>query len=224
MDLWVVIPAYNEARAIGAVIADVQRVTSNIAVIDDGSTDDTGRVARAAGAVVLRHVLNRGQGAALQTGIEYALLRGASIITTFDSDGQHSADDLNVLVAPIVAGDADIVLGSRFLGRGASAIPPLRRQLLRAATRFTRAVSGVQVTDTHNGLRAFSRAAAQRIRIRLDRMAHASELIDQIHSSGFRYVEVPVEVRYTEYSRAKGQRGIHALRVAFDYLIGKWVR
>jgi glycosyltransferase involved in cell wall biosynthesis len=223
MDVWVVVPAYNEATVIANVIADIRRFTPNIAVIDDGSRDATAAAAKSAGAAVLRHIINRGQGAALQTGIDYALLRGADVIVTFDSDGQHSADDIPALIAPIASSNADIVLGSRFLGT-IDSIPPLRRIVLRMGIVFTRLTSGLRITDAHNGLRAFSREAASAIRIRLDRMAHASELMDQIRASGRRYIEVPVHVRYTPYSRDKGQRGWSALRIAFDYLVGKWVR
>lgn len=222
-DLWIVIPAFNEAAVIGSVIDDVRRYSEHVVVVDDCSRDGTANVAAAAGATVLRHVLNRGQGAALQTGITYALRAGANTIITFDSDGQHLADDLPALFSPIASGTADIVLGSRFLGTSES-VPPLRRLLLRTATIFTRLTSGLRVTDAHNGLRAFSRHGAEAIDIQLDRMAHASEIMDQIKDSGLPYVEVPVRVRYTPYARNKGQRGIHAVRVAFDYLIGRWVR
>lgn len=221
--VFVVIPAFNESAVIASVIADVRRICQNIVVVDDCSTDDTAAVAAAAGAIVLRHVINRGQGAAIQTGIDFALRRNASIVVTFDSDGQHAADDIPALTAPIAKGTADIVLGSRFLGAQES-IPPLRRMLLRLAVLFTRATSAVRVTDAHNGLRALSRKAASQVNIRLDRMAHASELMDYVRTSGLRYAEVPVHVRYTRYSRAKGQRAVHALRIMFDYLIGKWVR
>lgn len=221
--VWIVIPAFNEAVAIAEVIEDVMRYSKHVLVVDDCSSDDTARVAADAGATVLRHVLNRGQGAALQTGLAYALGHGATTIVTFDSDGQHLADDLPALCAPIASRQADIVLGSRFLGTSES-VPPLRRLLLRSATVFTRLTSGLRVTDAHNGLRAFNRAGAQAIDIRLDRMAHASEIMDQIRQSRLRYVEVPVRVRYTEYARRKGQRATSALRVAFDYLVGRWVR
>jgi glycosyltransferase involved in cell wall biosynthesis len=222
-DVWVVIPAFNEAAAIGSVIADLRAFASKIVVVDDGSVDGTADQAQEAGAIVLRHVINRGQGAALQTGIEYALRRGASAIVTFDSDGQHSPADVPTLVAPLRDGRADIVLGSRFLGSTES-MPTLRRIVLHFAVLFTRIVSGLEVTDAHNGLRAFSRRAASAVHIQLDRMAHASELMDQIRRSGLVYTEVPVHVRYTEYSRQKGQRGVHAVRIAFDYFIGKFVR
>jgi len=222
-DVWVVIPAFNEAVAIGSVIAGVRAYAAKIVVVDDGSIDRTADAAGEAGAIVLRHVINRGQGAALQTGIDYALRRGASIIVTFDSDGQHSPADVPTLIAPVRDGRADIVLGSRFLGSTES-MPRLRRVILHLAVLFTRMVSGLRVTDAHNGLRAFSRRAASLVHIQLDRMAHASELMDQIRRSGLVYTEVPVHVRYTEYSRQKGQRGVHAVRIAFDYFIGKFVR
>jgi glycosyltransferase involved in cell wall biosynthesis len=222
-DVWVVIPAFNEAVAIGSVISGLRAYAGNIVVIDDGSNDGTSAAAREAGAIVLRHVVNRGQGAALQTGIDYALRRGAWAIVTFDSDGQHSPADVPTLVAPLRDGRADIVLGSRFLGSTES-MPRLRRVVLHLAVLFTRMVSGLRVTDAHNGLRAFSRRAASMVHIQLDRMAHASELMDQIRRSGLVYTEVPVHVRYTEYSKQKGQRGVHAVRIAFDYFIGKFVR
>lgn len=221
--IFVVVPAYNEAEAIGGVLEELRRTAATIVVIDDCSTDDTATIARAAGATVLRHAVNRGQGAALQTGLRYALHQGAEIIVTFDSDGQHDAADLAALVAPIRAGRAEVVLGSRFL-EPRSTIPPARRFLLKLAVVFTRLTSGLRVTDAHNGLRALSRRAASSIDIKLDRMAHASELMDQIRRGGLPYAEVAVSVRYTPYARRKGQRGIHALRVAFDYLVGRWVR
>ena len=221
--IFVVVPAYNEAEAIGGVLEELRRTAATIVVVDDCSTDATAAIARAAGATVLRHAVNRGQGASLQTGIRYALTRGAKIVVTFDSDGQHDAADLAALVAPIRAGRAEVVLGSRFL-EPRSAIPPARRLLLKLAVLFTRITSGLQVTDAHNGLRALSRRAAASIDIKLDRMAHASELMDQIRRSRLSYAEVAVSVRYTPYARRKGQRGVHALRVAFDYLVGRWVR
>lgn len=216
----VIVPAYNEAATIGRVVEEVRARYPWVVVVDDGSHDDTSRRAREAGAVVLRHAVNRGQGAALMTGIEYAHRRGASCVVTFDADGQHSAEDIPRLVEPIARGEAAIVLGSRFLG-AAPEMPRGRRWLLRAAVLFTRLFSGLKLTDAHNGLRAFSAEAAAGIELRLDRMAHASEILDQIRGLGLPYREVPVTVRYTDYSLAKGQRGLDALRIAFDYLVGR---
>jgi polyprenyl-phospho-N-acetylgalactosaminyl synthase len=218
-----VIAAYHEEQAIEAVVRDLAPQVSEVVVVDDGSRDGTADAARRAGAVVLRHAINRGQGAALQSGIRLALARGAAIVVTFDADGQHVAADVPRLVAPVASGAADVALGSRFLG-GTSNVPALRRLLLKAAVVFTRLTTGLQLTDAHNGLRAFSRRAAETIRIRQDRMAHASEIVSEIGRHRLRFVEVPVTVLYTDYSRAKGQSALGAFRVLFDLLLGKGVR
>lgn len=221
--IWIVIAAYNE----GAVIADVVRsliaTGYYVVVVDDGSRDDTASQARRGGAHVLRHPVNRGQGAALQTGMRYALRNDADILVTFDADGQHSADDVARLVRPIVDRSADIVLGSRFLEHAAH-VPLARRILLRVAVTFTRLVSGVRLTDTHNGFRAMSRRAAERVELQLDRMAHASEIIDQLAGTRLPLIEMPVSIRYTSYSVEKGQRAGNAARIVWDYLLNKLSR
>lgn len=220
--VFVVVPAYCEATCIEGVVRDLVRHYPRVVVVDDGSSDDTAVLARRGGATVLRHPINRGQGAALQTGLAFALDRGAEYIVTFDSDGQHRVEDIAALVEPIHRGDCDISLGSRFLG-SADNITPSRRLLLRGGVWFTRAVSRVRITDAHNGLRAFSRRAAEKIDITLDRMAHASELIDQIRDSGLPYREVPVRIRYTDYSRAKGQRSSGLIKILVHYLMGRLI-
>jgi len=222
-EIWIVIAAYNE----GAVIADVVRPLISagyrVVVVDDGSRDATASHAREGGAAVLRHVVNRGQGAALQSGLRYALRQGAGILVTFDADGQHSADDVPRMVRPIQDGTADIALGSRFLEHAAS-VPRARRILLKAAVTFTGVMSGVRLTDAHNGLRAMSRRAAEQVELQLDRMAHASEIIDQLARTRLPLVEVPVNVRYTAYSIEKGQRAGNAARILWDYLLNKLSR
>ncbi|HEX3704841.1 MAG TPA: glycosyltransferase family 2 protein [Vicinamibacterales bacterium] len=220
VDTWVVIAAYNEGAVIGGVVRELVLDGYTVIVVDDGSRDDTGAQAQAAGAVMLRHAINRGQGAALQSGFRYALDHGARIVVTFDADGQHDVSDVSRLVEPILGGEADIALGSRFLEHAAG-VPPARRMLLRAAVAFTSVVSGVSLTDAHNGMRALSRRAAEQVDLRLDRMAHASEIIDQIVRTGLRVTEVPVAVRYTPYSVRKGQHASAAARIALDYLFHK---
>ena len=220
----VVIAAYNESGAIADVVEGLRLRLPNVVVVDDGSSDDTGERALEAGAVVLRHLVNRGQGAALQTGIAYALRRGARYIVTFDADGQHDPDDLPALLAPLVAGEVEICLGSRFLAPSSREVPLVRRMVLRAAVVFTWLTSGLRLTDAHNGLRAFTRRAATGLDMKLDRMAHASELVDQVRMSGLPYKEVPVHVRYTDYSMSKGQSNGAAFRIALDYLIGRILR
>jgi glycosyltransferase involved in cell wall biosynthesis len=213
--IWVVIAAFNEASAIRRVVADVKSREYHVLVVDDGSTDETGRVAGAAGGFVIRHPINLGQGAALQTGISFALLQGADVIVTFDADGQHRAADIAVLVETLSSNHAHFVLGSRFVGR-ALHLPLSRRILLNAATVFTRFTTGLKVTDTHNGLRAMTRRGASRINLRQNRMAHASEILHQIAESGLRYVEAPVTIEYSAYSLQKGQRLGDALMILID--------
>ncbi len=221
--VWVVIAAYNESARLGNTLAELAPHAKNVVVVDDGSRDDTAAVARAAGVWVLRHPINRGQGAALQTGIRFALLQGAEYVVTFDADGQHDPADLPALLAPVIEGRADAALGSRFLGRTVG-MPTSRRLVLKAAVIFTRVVSQVKVTDAHNGFRALSRAAAEGIRIRQDRMAHASEILDEVRRLNLRYVEVPVTIRYTAATLAKGQSSWNSVRIVWQLLVGKVVK
>lgn len=193
---------------------------SVVVVVDDCSSDNTGATALQAGATVLRHPLNLGQGAALQTGIDYALRRGASHIVTFDADGQHRSQDIRVLLEMQVKTGADVVLGSRFLGHTEN-IPSLRRMILRLAVVFTHATSGVKVTDAHNGLRLLTRRAAERVHIRQNRMAHASELIEEIGALGLTVAEAPVTIVYTEYSLRKGQKLGNAFNILIELLVAR---
>lgn len=222
-DVWIVVAAYNEGGVIAGVVRPLAALGYSVVVVDDGSGDDTAARARDAGAAVMRHALNRGQGAALQSGLCYALRHGARILVTFDADGQHSPDDLPRLIAPITSQSADIVLGSRFLEH-AGEVPTARRILLRLAVTFTGVTSGIRLTDAHNGLRALSRRAADQVDLQLDRMAHASEIIDQLVRTGLPLVEVSVTVRYTSYSLEKGQRAGNAVRIVWDYLLNKLSR
>jgi glycosyltransferase involved in cell wall biosynthesis len=211
---WVVIAAYNEAAVIEQVVASVVAQGWNVVVVDDGSRDDTRDHAKAGGAIVLRHAVNLGQGAALQTGIDYAIRRGADTVVTFDADGQHDANDIPTIVDALST--HDIVLGSRFLGtvEGAS---QRRMALLRAAVMMSNRLAGLKLTDAHCGFRGFRSTAASRLRITQDRMAHASELLKKVQSSGLTYKEVPITIRYTDHSKRKGQSGFEAVRILFDY-------
>lgn len=219
---FVIVPAYNEGPALERVVRELRAHFPNVVVVDDGSRDETGRIARRCATFTLRHLINRGQGAAIQTGFEFALMRGAAYIVTFDADGQHCVADIPRLLRPIIDGACDITIGSRFLGQ-ATNLPRSRRLMLRAAVWFTWLINRVRLTDAHNGLRAFSRRAAERIHIRQDRMAHASEIIDLIKATGLSFIEVPVQIKYTEYSMSKGQSARGAFRIVFHYLVGRMV-
>jgi glycosyltransferase involved in cell wall biosynthesis len=221
-DVWVVVAAYNEGARIGATLEGLCRRGYPVVVVDDGSHDDTAAVAARHPVWILRHALNRGQGAALQTGIDFALRQGAAVVVTFDADGQHDAADVEAVVRPVREGAADVALGSRFLG-GAVGLPPARRLVLRLGVLFTWAFSGVRVSDTHNGFRALSAGAARRIRITHDRMAHASEILDQVRSLGLRYVEVPVTITYSRETLDKGQSSWNALRIAGQLLLRRFL-
>jgi glycosyltransferase involved in cell wall biosynthesis len=216
----VVIAAYNESQALMRVLKDVRAHCRWVIVVDDGSDDTTAEVALAAGANVICHPINLGQGAALQTGIDYALQLGADFIVTFDADGQHAATEILPMVEHLRSTESEIVLGSRFLGRTIN-MPRSKALTLWLAVRFTRFTTGLRLTDTHNGFRALSAGAARRLRIRQNRMAHASELLEQIARLRLRYSEFPVTITYSEYSIAKGQRVLNSFAIVKDQLMDR---
>lgn len=219
----VVVAAYNEAACIEGVLRELVGEYPQVVVVNDGSHDETGAIAQRLAPHVLQHVVNRGKGAALQTAFEFLRRLDGDYVVTFDADGQHRVEDIAPLVAPLAAGACEITLGSRFLG-GTVDMPLVRRLTLKGAILFTRLVSRVALTDAHNGLRGFTRKALAQIRLRAERMDYASELIDQIRRSGLPFREVPVQIRYTDYSLAKGQRLRDAPRIALHYLLGRVTR
>lgn len=213
---WIVIPMYNEATVVGQVIEDLLTTFPNVVCVDDGSTDGSQDVARHAGAVVVQHPINLGQGAALQTGIEYALQDpDLSCIVTFDADGQHRSEDAKAMSERILSGEADIVLGSRFLDNRTK-LTRAKRIVLKTAALQLKMSTGLNLTDAHNGLRAMSADAAARIHLTQNRMAHASELVTQIAGMKVRLVEHPVQIIYTDYSKAKGQSLLNAINIVAE--------
>jgi glycosyltransferase involved in cell wall biosynthesis len=215
-DTWVVVPVFREEAVVGSVVATLRESFPHVVCVDDGSRDGSAAVAAAAGARVVRHPVNLGQGAALQTGMEFALLDPACrYLVTFDADGQHRVADAARMVELLRTGGYDVVLGSRFLG-DATGLTPGRRLLLRAAAALTRLTAGIPVTDAHNGLRAMTREFAARLDITMPGMAHASEITEAVGRLRARWVEVPVTIDYTDYSRGKGQRSINSVNIAFD--------
>ena len=216
---WLVVPLYNEAQVVHDVIAEARKTFPNIVCVDDGSSDDSANEARRGGAAVVKHPINLGQGAALRTGLDFALRQpGADFFVTFDSDGQHSVDDAMGMVKRLSKGALDIVVGSRFLDNRTK--PGLVKVVvLKLAVKFENIMTGVKLTDAHNGLRALSRHAAQVIRIDQNRMAHASEIVAEIGRNKLRYEEMPVHLVYTEYSKSKGQSVWNSVNILSDLFL-----
>ena len=219
-----IIPAFNEEKRVFQAISDVYGFVDDVVVVDDCSLDKTGERAFEAGAHVLRHIVNRGQGAALQTGTDYALKNlCADIIVHFDADGQMQGSDVPNLIAPIETGEAQVVLGSRFLGAEAKDMPTTRLVTLQAAMWFTRFLSGIKITDTHCGFRALSAEAAGSIRLTMNRMAHASELLDILVAKRLPYVERPVTIRYSSETLRKGQSFMSGFIILKDLFKGRFI-
>lgn len=220
--VWVVVAAYNEEGSIGGVLEGLCALPYRIVVVDDGSKDRTAEKALAFPVIILRHAVNLGQGAALQTGIRFALTRGAAYIVTFDADGQHNAGDIGRLLSACREDGFEVALGTRFAqGGSAQNMDRGKKWLLKAAVAFTRWTTGLKVTDTHNGLRVFTRRAAEKIHIKQNGMAHASEILNQIAAYKLKYVEVPVTITYTTYSKLKGQSVWNSINILWELLSGK---
>ncbi len=219
-DTWVVIPAFNEGAQIATVIDRVLAYGYQVVVVDDGSETYVGEHIYSEAVHICRHIVNLGQGAALQTGIKYALMNNAQYIVTFDADGQHSADEISRLLQPLKAGSCDIVLGSRFMSGGAAVgIPKSKSILLHAAIIFSKFASGLSLTDTHNGFRAMTAKAAHSIAITQNGMAHATQILTEISRHKLRMQEVPVTITYTEYSLQKGQKLSNAFNIAWESMM-----
>ena len=224
-DVWIVVPAFNEAGVIGDVITDLRSVFSHVVCVDDGSDDGTGDFARRAGAHLVRHPVNLGQGAAIQTGVEYARRQpGAQVFATFDADGQHRVMDLITMIDRLGAGDVDVVIGTRF-GAGVSRPPLLKRVVLQSAARLSPRGRRLGLTDTNNGLRVFNKTVADGLDITMNGMSHANEFIMLITENRWRVAEETVEVLYTEYSQSKGQPLLNGVNIIFDgFLRGRMPR
>jgi glycosyltransferase involved in cell wall biosynthesis len=221
--VFIIVRAFNEGPRLGPTLDALLPRYPSVVVVDDGSSDDTSRVALQRPVWLLRHPINSGGGAALKTGLDFALQQGAQILVCFDADGQHDQEEIPAVIEPIRSGRADVVLGSRFLGRSEN-MPLSRWLVLKGGIIFTRVFSRIPVTDTHNGFRALSAEAARRIKLTQPRMSYASELIDQIRVQGLRFCEVPVTIRYTQETLAKGQSSWNAVRIIGELIHGRLTR
>jgi glycosyltransferase involved in cell wall biosynthesis len=219
--VFITIPLYNDEKMILKVIKSLQeKGYNNIVVVDDGSKDNGYEVVKKnTDVIVTKHIINRGQGAALQTGMEIAIDKGAKYIVNFDSDGQHDVKDIDRMLNTLIEGKYDIVLGSRFLQK--NDIPLKKKILLKGAIIFTYLLSRIWLTDVHNGLRVMTVETARKLNIQHDRMEHASEILDKIKILNLKYTEVPVTIHYTEYSMSKGQSVFNSINIAWKLILAK---
>ncbi len=219
--IFVIVPAYNEEERIGQVVDDLLgKKFANVVVVDDGSTDSTAVIAARAGANVLSHEINRGQGAALQTGNEYALEQGAEAVVHFDADGQMNVADIAEALAAMRAKNAEVVFGSRFLDNR-SQMPWTKKHIVLPVSRLVnRLLTGLRLTDAHNGFRILSSKALKKIHISQDRMAHNSEIVRQVKEHNLAFIEYPVEVTYFEY----GQNISGGFKILQDIITDKFLK
>jgi len=219
--VYITIPLYNDAKMILKVIKSLKdKGYNNIVVVDDGSKDNGYDVVKKnTDVIVTKHIINRGQGAALQTAMEIAIEKGAKYIVHFDSDGQHDVKDIDHMLNTLIEGKYDIVLGSRFLQE--NKIPLKKRILLKGGIIFTYILSQIWLTDVHNGLRVMTAETAKKLNLQHDRMEHASEILDKIKVLNLKYTEVPVTIHYTKYSMSKGQSISNSINIAFKLISSK---
>lgn len=215
----VILPFYNEEEVIEKVLRELIASNYLVVAIDDGSTDRSNEIARKMNCVLLKHPSNFGQGAALQTGISFARINPKiEYFVTFDSDGQHQVSDINHMLKPLVNGETDFVFGTRFQD-DKTKFPFFKRIVLRAAIKYTQLSTGVAITDTHNGFRAFNKLAANRINLNFSGMTHASEFVEKAGQSGLSIKEVPVHILYTKYSKRKGQSLWNSINILTDLFL-----
>ena len=221
MKLLIVIPAFNEERVIADTVRGVKSVISKesqILVVDDGSNDFTGELAKKAGAIVLRHPINRGLGGALGTGLYWAKVKDFDLCVTFDADGQHDPSDLKKVLQPLYYNEADVVIGTR-TKTGWKEIPRDRKIILAVSNWLTWWLFGIKTSDSLSGFRAFNRRGIEKIQLRTDRMEVSNEFFSEIKRHRLRLAEVPIRVIYTNYSRSKGQKNSNAFSVGVKLVL-----
>jgi len=202
LKVFIVIPAFNEARMIGSVIEDIKKEGfNNIIVVDDGSKDNTYEIAKDKGVIALKHIINRGKGAATQTGLDAAKLMKADITVTIDADGQHLPSNIKTLVDPIINDECDVSLGSRLIKN--DGMPLLKHIINFVGNLITYFFYGILVTDSQSGFRAYNAKANALIETTMDRYEFESEILHQVKDHNLKYKEFPISVRYTDYSKTK---------------------
>ncbi|MBC7305978.1 MAG: glycosyltransferase family 2 protein [Dietzia sp.] len=222
--MWLIVPCFNEGTVIEEVLASARETFPNIVAVDDGSADDSAAAIHRAGAHLVRHPVNLGQGAAIQTGVEYARAQpGARYFVTFDADGQHQVKDVQAMVERLRSEPVDIIVGARF-GRPRGEddqVPLIKRLVLRTVVLLSPRTRRLGLTDAHNGLRVFNRRVAEELNLRMNGMSHASEFVELMDSHGWRVAEQPVDILYTEYSMSKGQSLLNGINILSDGFVGR---
>jgi glycosyltransferase involved in cell wall biosynthesis len=212
---------YNEEQVISQVVKDLRSIFPHVICIDDGSNDKSAAKALEAGALVLRHVVNIGQGAALSTGFSWVQSQSQfSYVVTFDADGQHQPEDALRLVTELVRKQVDVVFASRFLDQDQATIPLAKRLVLKTVTKITKSLTDVELSDAHNGLRALTIDATRQVNLTQNGMAHATQFVSLVLQANLKYVEIPVTILYTPYSRSKGQSLLNSINIALDLIWG----
>ncbi len=224
-DVYIIIPVFNETATLREVIVGLEgHGFSKVIVVDDGSTEDIFYGISDLPVYYLRHRTNLGQGAALQTGFEFVKRLNPSIVITFDADGQHDVENLPALLLPLETGEADVTLGSRFLELKQNQMPAGRKWILKTARMINFLFTGLLLSDAHNGLRAMNKKALHAISLSENRMAHASEFILQVKKHKLTFREIPVNIRYTDYSKKKGQQSSDSIKILFDLVLHKFFK
>ncbi|WOT01746.1 glycosyltransferase family 2 protein [Corynebacterium pyruviciproducens] len=223
-DTWLIIPCFNEGTVIGDVIRHARETFPNIVAVNDGSSDNSAEEIHKAGAHLVNHPVNLGQGAAIQTGVEYARAQpGARYFVTFDADGQHQVKDVVAMLERLRNEPVDIIVGTRF-GRPRSAddqVPWIKRLVLKTVVLLSPRTRKLGLSDAHNGLRVFNMKVADELNIRMNGMSHASEFVAQMDERGWRVSEQPVDILYTDYSMSKGQSLINGVNILADGFVAR---
>jgi len=190
------IPAYNEEKNIGGIILKLKKLVDKIVVCNDGSNDLTGEIAEGLGAIVINHEKNLGYGAAIKSILNKGVDINADVLVTFDADGQHRVDDIRSIIEPILNKDADIVIGSRFLGQNDKNIPAYRKAGIKTITSITNLSTDVKITDSQSGYRAYNKQVLKDIIPSESGMGVSTEILIKANKKGFKIVEVPIVILY----------------------------
>jgi glycosyltransferase involved in cell wall biosynthesis len=221
LSTYIIIPAFNESSGLAKVIESLLPLNVGIIIVDDGSTDETDKIADGFPVLLIRHKLNLGQGAALETGMVAARKLNADFVIHFDADGQHDPSDIEQMLLPLQMDEADIVFGSRFLEKKPSGLSLSKKIILHAGRWINYLITGILLTDAHNGIRALNKKALHSIHFQQPGMAHASEILYEVRRKSLRYLELPVHISYTDYSKRKGQTLLNSVNILFHLFFKK---